>query len=113
MYYLAIQNTITKKISVYELEDFGKNTVYQKFKIKTDEPDGEYLYMLFEYDSAVIEVDHQDFITEYADTGRRILITSLDGEDLILQDNSQILTDNGIRIPALATGLLKITYNGN
>lgn len=113
MYYLALQNTITKKISVYKLEDFGSNTVYHKFKIQTDEPDGEYLYMLFEYDDAGIEINHKDFITEDTDTGKRILITSLDGEDLILQDDSQIHTDNGIRIPALATGLLKITYNGN
>lgn len=63
MYYLAIQNTITKKISVYKLEDFGNNTVYHKFKISTDEPNGEYLYMLIEGDNPI--VTEQSFVTEY------------------------------------------------
>ena len=63
MYYLAMQNTITKKISVYKLEDFGSNTVYHKFKIQTDEPNGEYIYMLLEGDTPI--VTEQSFITEY------------------------------------------------
>ena len=63
MYYLAMQNTITKKISVYKLEDFGSNSVYHKFKIQTDEPNGEYIYMLLEGDTPI--VTEQSFITEY------------------------------------------------
>lgn len=108
MYYLAIQNTITKKISVYELEFIDSNTVYHKFKIQTDEPDGEYIYLLFESNNK-IDIDNITFITEMTDA--TIYLTS--GVDLLTADTKLLIVGDEQILTAIATGLLKITYNGN
>lgn len=108
MYYLTIQNTITKKISVYELEFVDSNTVYHKFKIQTDEPDGEYIYLLFESTNK-LNVEDFTFITESSDS--TIYLTS--GVDLLTTDTKLLIAGCEQILKAKSTGLLKITYNGN
>lgn len=102
MFQLALQNTLTKQDYVVDLQYLDDNSVYYKFNLESELPDGEYVYLLFENkDNLKVEINPKVFIDEKLISDKRILITY----DGILSNDR----DN-VSLPVLATGLIKVNY---
>lgn len=108
MFQLALQNTLTKQDYVVDLQYLDDNSVYYKFNLESELPDGEYIYLLFENkDNLKVEINPKVFIDEKLISDKRILITY----DGILSNGTQILIDrDNVSLPVLATGLIKVNY---
>ncbi len=108
MYYtLLIQNTVSKEVYTYNLENLNYDeNIYYKFNIVLDDntPDGEYQYLLFENPNQIEVVVNYNNVYDsklYGDT--KILVTFTN----TLTNGTQILIA-GKPIMWLSSGLIRI-----
>lgn len=114
MYYtLLIQNTVSKEVYTYNLENLNYDeNIYYKFNIVLDDntPDGEYQYLLFENpNQAEVVINYNNVYDSklYGDT--KILVTFTN----TLTNGTQILIA-GKPIMWLSSGLIRIgDYKSN
>lgn len=114
MYYtLLIQNTVSKEVCTYNLENLNYDeNIYYKFNIVLDDntPDGEYQYLLFENPNQIEVVVNYNNVYDsklYGDT--KILVTFTN----TLTNGTQILIA-GKPIMWLSSGLIRIgDYKSN
>lgn len=104
-YSLVLQNTVTKQIYIYNLnnQNYSEN-IYYKFDITLDDntPDGEYQYVLFYNPNKwEIVIDPNNI---YQDQYNGYVLVTYDN---ILTTNTKILIA-GKPIPILSTGLIRV-----
>lgn len=120
MYTLILQNSVTKEIFSYNLEDNTPDSIYYEFNIELqDMIDGEYEYLLIENPARLpISSNYNNvFDTEMEDP---VIIVNLDGKpltagaEILISDRGEVR-----RIDVLTFGLMrigdykssKVTYN--
>ena len=94
-YSLIMQNTVTKSVKIYNVDDIG-NTLYIKFNVDIDLEDGEYIVLLFENPS---------FVPFYANTNDIKDITYIK----YVVNDTQLLT-SGIFTLVYGMGEQRITW---
>lgn len=113
IYTIVLQNTTSRKVYFYNLEDEG-SVLYYKFNISVgDIPDGEYQWILFENPDNLAVMPYTNNITESELLNATILVHY---NEILTDELSILIVDEGETrsIDLCATGLMHIgDYNAN